>query len=134
MRRLQFIAVLTCAWIVFVSASFQQSESPLSKLMREMSSDMKKLRISAIKGKTYSKWGKTYDRILTAKPSADSKKGQYFEEYAKAFLAQVERTKAANQPENIKPAYNLLVGTCIHCHEKYCPGPISMLRKFTIPQ
>lgn len=134
MRQLQIVAVLMCTWIVFASASIQPSESPLSKLMREMTGEMKKLRSSTIAGKTFTKWGKSYDRILTAKPSADSKKGEYFEEYAKTFLTQVERTKTANQPATIIPAYNLLVGTCIHCHEKYCPGPISMLRKLTIPQ
>ena len=134
MRRLQVTAVLACVWIVFAAASFQASESPLSKLMREMTGDMKKLRTAALSGKTFTKWGKSYDRIHTAKASAESKKGEYFEEYAKTFLAQVERTKTANQPATIKPAYNLLVGTCIHCHEKYCPGPISMLRKLSIPQ
>lgn len=134
MRRLQFLAVLACVWIVFTSAKYQVSESALSKLMREMTSDMKKVRAAAISGKSFTKWGKSYDRILTAKPSADSKKGEYFEDYAKTFLAQVERTKTANEQATIIPDYNLLVGTCIHCHEKYCPGPITMLRKLTIPQ
>ena len=132
MRYLTILAFLACIWIVLSSSTFQASESPLSKLMREMSSDMKKLKASTVEGKVYTKWGKSYDKIKTAKPSADSKKGEHFEEYANVFLAQVERTKQAKTIETLKPAYNILVQSCIRCHETYCPGPITMLKKLAI--
>lgn len=133
MRIIQVFAFLACICIVFSSSTFQASESPLSKLMREMAGDMKKLRAATLEGKMYSKWGKSYEKITTAKPSADSKKGEHFQEYASVFLTQVERTKQATTPESLKPAYNLLVQSCIRCHETYCPGPITMLKKLSIP-
>jgi hypothetical protein len=133
MRIITVFALITCIVIVLSSSTFQASESPLSKLMREMAGDMKKLRASTIEGKVYTKWGKSYDKINTAKPSADSKKGEHFEEYSTVFLNQVERTKQAKTATEIKPAYNLLVQSCIRCHETYCPGPITMLKKLAIP-
>lgn len=130
--KLCFLASLTI--ILFTSASFQQSESELSKLMRVMSEDMKKMKVSVSKGKPLKKWGENYTSIKTAKPSVDSKKGKHFDEYATGFLTQVDRmnTMEKGSPD-LKANYNSLVQSCIRCHETYCPGPISMLKKLKLP-
>lgn len=122
-----------CVVGILTSASIGKSESELSKLMRTMANDMKAFRVQVQQGKLYTKWGKKYDRILTATPSAASKKGEHFNEYSQMFLKQVERTKAVKTPDLLKPEYNALVQTCIHCHESYCPGPITMLKKLKLP-
>ena len=129
--KIGFIISLTT--ILFTSATFQQSESELSKLMREMAEDMKKMKVAVSKGKTLKKWGEDYKSIRTAKPSAESKKGEHFEEYSTAFLTQVDRmSKAEKEDPALKTKYNSLVQSCIRCHETYCPGPISMLRKLKL--
>jgi cytochrome c556 len=116
--------------IVF-SAHFK-SDSPLTKLMRTMSADMKKARVEIIAGKKISNFGKNYTKINSAKPSSESKKGDQFKEFASTFLVQMDRFKNASS-ESAKMEFNALAKTCVHCHETYCPGPITMLRKLQIP-
>jgi hypothetical protein len=109
-----------------------RAESELSKLMRTMANDMKRVRVKVQNGDKIPAFYKKYNRIHTAKPSVESKKGEHYTEYANVFLAQVDRfskVELANQ----KLEYNNLVKTCIRCHETYCPGPISMLKKLQLP-
>ena len=120
--------------IILSSSSHQASESELSKLMRVMADDMKKMKPLVASSKPLKKWGKDYASIKTAMPSADYKKGEHFEEYANAFLVQVSRMKAIEINAELLHQYNLLVQSCIRCHETYCPGPISMLRKLKLPE
>ena len=116
---------------ILMSARFN-NDSQLTKLMRTMAADMKKARVEILAGKKIAKFGNQYMQIHSAKPSSESKKGEHFSEYATAFLVQMQRFKNA-QPENVKLEYNALAKTCVHCHESYCPGPITMLRKLQIP-
>jgi hypothetical protein len=126
---LLFVLVSMC----FISASaIKQTQSPLSKLMKTMAADMKKARVSVLEGEKPKIFGKHYDRIYTAAPSSEAKKGEHFQEYATAFLTQMDRMKLASS-ENAKIEFNALSKTCIRCHESYCPGPISMLRKLNVP-
>jgi cytochrome c556 len=131
MKRIALL--LTILSFVFIATSaIKQSESPLSKLMKTMAADMKKARLDIVKNKKPKGFGKQYDRIKTAAPSSEAKKGEHFQEYAIGFLTQLERMKASS-PETAKTEYNALAKTCVRCHETYCPGPISMLRKLHVP-
>lgn len=116
---------------MIISSGFR-SESELSKLMRTMANDMKRIRVKVQKGEKIPVFYKKYHRINTAKPSVESKKGEHYAEYASVFLAQLDRFGKA-EPAGIKAEYNNLVKTCIRCHETYCPGPISMLKKLQLP-
>ena len=109
-----------------------RSESELSKLMRTMANDMKRVRVKVQKGEKIPMFYKKYHRINTAKPSVESKKGERYPEYANAFLIQLDRFGKAEKVDQ-KSEYNNLVKTCIRCHETYCPGPISMLKKLQLP-
>ena len=121
-----FIALL----IVF--SGFSTGESQLSKLMLEMKSDMIRMKENVQTGKPFGKFNKKkYTKIYTAKVSSESKRGEHFEEYARAFLVQCDRSYQA--PEELRKAeYNNLVTACIRCHETYCPGPLSMLKKMKV--
>jgi len=128
---LGFLFFLCLGGIFF--SGFHPMESPLSALMREMGDDMKKLKVTIQQGEKIPKFHKRYQKIHTAKPSADAKKGERFTDYANVFLAQCERTYSAPK-EQLVIEYNNLIQTCIHCHESYCPGPLSMLKKLKLPQ
>ncbi len=131
MYRIAFLIAIVS--MCFISASaVKQTQSPLSKLMKTMAADMKKARVSVLEGKKPKNFGKHYDRIQTAAPSSEAKKGEHFQEYATSFLTQMDRMKQAS-PETAKAEFNALSKTCIRCHESYCPGPISMLRKLQVP-
>jgi cytochrome c553 len=126
-----FITAITLCGIVVLSYSFS-AESDLSKLMRTMTSDAKKLREKVQKGDKIPMFYKKYKRIYSAAVSSDSKKGDEFEALATAFLTNCERLHRADA-NNQKLAYNSLVTACIRCHEKYCPGPLSMLKRMILP-
>jgi len=128
-RSLLLVAVLIMGQIAW---SGFRAESELSKLMRTMANDMKRVRVKVQNGDKIPAFYKKYDRVLTAKPSVESKKGEHYPEYANVFLAQVDRFSKADK-SNQKLEYNNLVKTCIRCHETYCPGPISMLKKLQLP-
>lgn len=131
MFRIAIYSALLAVFCISVAA-VKQSESPLSKLMKTMAADMKKARVDVLEGKKPKQFGKRYDKIKTAAPSSEAKRGEHFQEYATSFLTQMERMKTASK-ETAKEEYNALAKTCIRCHESYCPGPISMLRKLQVP-
>lgn len=126
-----FITAIMLSGIVVLCNSFL-IESDLSKLMRTMTSDAKKLREKVQKGDKIPMFYKKYKRIYTASPSSDNKKGDEFDALARAFLTNCERLHSSDD-ENRKLAYNAMVTACIRCHEKYCPGPLSMLKRMILP-
>lgn len=126
-----FITAILLCGIVVLCNSFL-IESDLSKLMRTMTSDAKKLREKVQKGDKIPMFYKKYKRIYTASPSSDNKKGDEFDALATAFLTNCERLHSSDD-ENRKLAYNAMVTACIRCHEKYCPGPLSMLKRMILP-
>jgi hypothetical protein len=101
--------------------------------MRSMTSDTKKLREKVLKEDKIPVFYKKYKRIFSAKASSDNKKGDEFNSLATAFLTNCERLQKADS-ENQKKSFNAMVISCIRCHEKYCPGPLSMLKRLQIPQ
>jgi hypothetical protein len=97
-----------------------------------MANDSKLTRASIIEGKNIPAYQRKYKKIITAKASADSKKGEHYNEYAQLFLKQYDRFYSS-EIANRKTEFNNLVSTCIRCHETYCPGPLTMLKKMKIP-
>jgi hypothetical protein len=131
MYRISSLIAVVCMLSIVFSAH-HKTDSPLTKLMRTMAADMKNARLEIVAGKKISNFGKQYSKINTARPSSESKKGEQFTEFSKSFLVQMERFKNASS-ESAKLEFNALAKTCVHCHETYCPGPITMLRKLQIP-
>jgi len=130
--QLRAIILFLCIAVLIVFSGFSSGESQLSKLMLEMKSDMLRIKENVKAGKPVGKYNKKkYAKIYTAKVSSESKKGEHFEEHATAFLVQCERTSQASG-DQVKIEYNNLVTACIRCHEAYCPGPLSMLKKMKV--
>ena len=109
-----------------------RSESELSILMRKMTEDIRKVRRKVETGKKIPEFYTNYTQLYSAEASTSSKKGDQFSGYAEAFLKQCSRLKesVADQRKN---EYNELVTRCIRCHETYCPGPLTMLKKLKLP-
>jgi len=122
---------LTVFWAV--NSNITVSESQLSKLMRFMANDFKTIRTKVIANEKLPEYQKKYKKILTAKASADSKKGEHYIEYAQLFLKQYDRFYNCEKSIQ-KKEFNNLVSTCIRCHESYCPGPLTMIKKIKISQ
>jgi hypothetical protein len=109
-----------------------RSESELSILMRNMTEDIRKVRRKVEMGKKIPEFYKSYSQLYSAEASTSSKKGEQFSGYAEAFLKQCSRLKESDADQR-KNEYNELVTRCIRCHETYCPGPLTMLKKLKLP-
>lgn len=130
-KTLLFVVALTFCWIINSNFNVNSSESQLSKLMRTMSNDVKSTRVKIIAGEKILPYQKKYKKLITAKASADSKKGEHYEEYAQLFLVQYDRFYSCEKSTQ-KKEFNNLISTCVRCHETYCPGPLTMIKKMKI--
>lgn len=128
----QNVCAILVACIMANGFVSMRSESELSILMRKMTDDIRKVRRKVETGKKIPEFYKSYSQLYSAEASTTSKKGDQFTGYAAAFLKQCSRLKdaAADQRKN---EYNELVTRCIRCHETYCPGPLTMLKKLKLP-
>ena len=131
-RLLRYACAGLMACIVLSGFVSMRSESELSILMRKMTEDIRKVRRKVETGKKIPEFYKNYTQLYSAEASTSSKKGDQFSGYAEAFLKQCSRLKEASADQR-KNEYNELVTRCIRCHETYCPGPLTMLKKLKLP-
>lgn len=124
-----FYLFISVFWVA--NSNLIISESQLSKLMRFMANDFKSIRAKINTNEKLPEYQKKYKKIVSAKASADSKKGEHYSEYARLFLMQYDRFYASEKTFQ-KKEFNNLVSTCIRCHETYCPGPLTMIKKLKI--
>ncbi len=104
--------------------------SDLAKLMREMAEYTEKIKPAVENGSFAGSLPQQFRAVKTATPTDDQIKGASFDEFADAFLNNLETLHSDNN--NLKENYNVLVGTCISCHESSCPGPIRRIEKMKI--
>lgn len=124
-----FYFFITVFWVA--NSNLSVSESQLSKLMRFMANDFKSIKAKINTNEKLPEYQKKYKKLISAKASADSKKGEHYIEYAELFLKQYDRFYSSEKAIQ-KREFNNLVSTCIRCHETYCPGPLTMIKKLKI--
>jgi hypothetical protein len=133
-RFLLFSIPIASLSVVFSSLRLPQEDSELTLLMRKMTEEMKKVKTLSLSDQFYADWSVDYKQINLAAPSTEAKKGPKFDEFSRVFLTQMDRFQKNREVSQIRPQYNLLVSTCIQCHETFCPGPLSMLKKLKVPE
>lgn len=105
--------------------------SGLALLMRAIADDMKGVKTALEKGHTFpSNLEMDYSEILTTDLTDPSVKTEVFDNMAKSFLFTVDELKKEGNfnQEN----YNLILNSCMNCHEQYCPGPIVRIQKLRL--
>jgi hypothetical protein len=106
--------------------------SPLAKLMVQMNQEMRDYRQRVIDSKEIPDLEKRWKKMVTAEPTDASVKGEKFNAFATVFFERCVDLKKAPAAER-KTAFNNLVSNCVTCHESFCPGPISMIKRLHIP-
>ncbi len=118
--------------VVVVAASFSQAAmpvSPMAKLMRQMLAFLDLERQNITQNKPAQEFPKSFAKINTAKltegkkPSADHV--AYIQNFQKGLSSYYENIHTPQRTSN----FNLLVSSCITCHEHECPGPIQRIEK-----
>lgn len=106
--------------------------SELAQLMRKMDSELQAVK-TCIEGGYSFHDSITFDygEIYTAHATEIEMKKEGFDDFAGAYLTQLENLKNSTG-EKRKENYNLLVNGCLNCHSQHCPGPINKIKALLI--
>jgi hypothetical protein len=114
--------------------------SELAVLMRDMweYADTLKTAIANKNTNSLSEYRPAFDNILKATPTDEHTKSPAFDAMAKIMLQKLENVyhnAAENKEQSVQvEGFNLLVKSCLQCHEQQCPGPVSKISKLMIKE
>lgn len=126
MHKKVFLVAMVLAACFFQAA---MPVSPMAKLMRQMLTFLDVEKQNIAQNKPVQEFPKSFEKINTAKltegkkPSADH--GAYIQNFQRGLTRYYE---SVNTPQRAS-TFNLLVSSCITCHEHECPGPIQRIEK-----
>jgi cytochrome c556 len=144
MKRLAIISFGFIASCVFVfSCSQQEKATPekeksvmyeaselalLMRAMHEQSAQWKK----ALENEEISlQFPSGYHKLFTAEPTNPAEIDEKFHHFAQVFLQETEAFTSA--PIHLqREQFNIMIQSCITCHESYCRGPIQKISKLKI--
>lgn len=106
--------------------------SELAQLMRKMDNELHAVK-TCIEGGYSFHDSITFDygKIYTAHATEIEMKKEGFDDFATAYLTQLENLKNSTG-EKRKENYNLLVNGCLNCHSQHCPGPMNKIKTLLI--
>jgi hypothetical protein len=111
------------------SVMYEASElALLMRAMHEQSAQWKK----ALENEEISlQFPSGYHNLFTAEPTNPAEMDEKFYAFAKEFITETENF--TNAPIHLqKEKFNLMIQSCITCHESYCRGPIQKISKLKI--
>ncbi|HAS36367.1 MAG TPA: hypothetical protein DCS15_07760 [Flavobacteriales bacterium] len=110
----------------------RRSRAELANLMRDLYTDLQTSRVQVKEGANpkLSILDK-YAWIKDAHPTDAEDSGPVFEAYADGFIQSLRGLENTSDADVVKN-YNLLVNSCIGCHQQYCIGPLDIIRKLEI--
>lgn len=100
----------------------------MAKLMREMLKFIKEEKGRIETGKEPHPFPKHFEKIKTAKLTAGKRPAKDHEQYLASFLEKLNAYYKAKEVSERKQSLNVLINTCITCHEEECPGPIQTIK------
>ena len=105
--------------------------SELAAIMRTMHSELKDARkFVADSEKIPDTVWTDFAQMVSAESTDGMVKDQnHFNGYAQVFLTRVSELKANPDVEK----YNSVIDNCVACHQQYCQGPISKIKKLSLP-
>jgi PBP1b-binding outer membrane lipoprotein LpoB len=106
--------------------------SELATLMRKMDSELQTVKQSLVNDEAIDEnITFEYATILTATPTETDMKGESFDGFATAYLQQLDKFKKSAKEKKVEN-FNLLINSCLSCHENTCPGPKGKIRELLI--
>ena len=114
-----------------LAQKYPNDDAPLALLMREMFLDLEQIKDAVEKGEAIRSYVESHRQLLEATPTNPGVKTPVFELMGEAYLESLSILEQS-PPELIKANYQMLVTTCVGCHQQYCPGPIKRIRLLEI--
>ena len=117
---------------VEVSPINPNGDSELALLMRKMYDDAEVIKQAIIekKGTITSDYINQLAEVHSAIPTDKDVKTPEFKSYTELLIAKAENLSELDT--NRVEGFNNLVGSCIECHQSFCPGPIKKIKKLYI--
>ena len=106
--------------------------SPLAQLMREMTAFTDSTGKHLVAGKDLLPYPEQFKALPTAEPTPGMAGRRTFDPYARAWLHQLDSLYTTPTTDRSE-VFNALVQTCAACHGTMCPGPLSRIKKLSIP-
>ncbi len=103
---------------------------PMAIMMRMMAANADSMRSQLLRGETLDAAKYPFIKFYLVEPTDPNVLEPQFFENARLFQ-QAYKNLFAKPKDQIK-RYNLLINSCIKCHESYCSGPLKRIRKFPI--
>jgi hypothetical protein len=113
------------------SPSFAQNEdkSELAQVMVKMLQYIKAEKTQIEKGKKPQPFPNAFTKIYTSTPTLGKKLLDNHTQLSDNFLALLKSYYEKKTIAERKTAFNLVVQSCLKCHQNVCPGPIPAIEK-----
>ena len=105
---------------------------PMALMMRMMAANADSMRSQLLRGESLDSTNYPFIKFYLVEPTDPNVLEPQFFENARLFQ-QAYKNLFAKPKDQIK-RYNLLINSCIKCHESYCSGPLKRIRKFPIAE
>ncbi len=111
---------------------FPNQGSELALLMRSMFDDFSVIQKAVSKNKIPKQdFREKFKALHSAKPTEEKMKNENYMAMSTVFLKLMD--KLYEPGEQIED-YNILVSSCVTCHQNHCPGPIPKIKKLLITE
>ena len=111
---------------------FPNDRSELALLMRNLYDEIKEYKNSGNLTDNSKDWKRLYAHIKTATPTESKNSGPTFEAFSDDFLLKLEAFQNEKDSTQIINIFNGMVESCVSCHQEFCPGPVTAIKKLKI--
>jgi len=132
---LRIVGIIAVAFLMSYCGTRTEAEPEanltLVAMMRIQEADVLALRQRIIDGDTLLAGIHLKHDFLEGTPTSPDKNDRNFPELSAAFVEAFNELKT--NPAKTEQ-FNLMIASCVDCHEQFCPGPIRQIKKLQIEQ
>lgn len=125
-----FLAGLFGLGLLFSCTSGPQENSTLSELMRERTNQLQEIRASIVAGQEPGTASLTFTAFTKGEPSREALRDPGVIGQLQGFDAFYAQFLQNPTPQN----YQIVIQSCISCHERLCPGPLRLIRSLALEE
>lgn len=115
-------------------ASIMYEPKPLANLMLRMHGDALAWKGAIELGEFSSEFPIDYHGIYTVEATDSKVRTDVFAEKADSYLQSVEALCLVSNPTQHLEKFNLMIVSCVECHEIFCQGPIDKIKKLYLDE
>ena len=107
--------------------------SEMTSLMLMFHAYQEKVKQEILEGKDLSPFPLTqFEKIFQAEMTKNQAKDDFFLQHAEELIKELKTLSLLEDGESQKEQYNVVVNSCVACHQVKCTGPITKIEKLFI--